>query len=148
MSLFKKMDEDLIKALRAGEKDKLAVLRGLKSDLKYRQIDKGEELTEDEVIGVLNSAVKKRRDSIEQFKTGGREDLVKNEEFGLQIIQQYLPEPISHEKLVEIIEKAIEETGADSPQKIGLVMKAVMPQVKGRADGKLINKLATELLTQ
>lgn len=148
MSLFEKIEEDLIKALKAGEKEKLTVLRSLKSDIKYRQIDIGEEFTEDDLISVITSSAKKRRDSIEQFKKGGREDLVKNEEFGLNILNQYLPEQISEEKLLEIINKAIEDTGADSPQKIGLIMKAVMPQVKDRADGKLINRLATKLLSK
>jgi len=148
MSLLKKIEEDTIKALKAGEKEKLTVLRGLKSDIKYKQINKGEELTDDEVIAVLNGAVKKRKDSIEMFQKGGRDDLVKKESFDLEIIQKYLPEQLSQDELIMIIKKAIEETGADSPQKIGLVMKKVMPEVKGRADGKTINKLASELLSQ
>lgn len=138
----------MTKALKAGKKDRLTVLRGLKSDLKYRQIDKGDDLTDDDVISVLNSAAKRGRDSIEQFGKGGRDDLVKGEEFGLKIIYEYLPEQLSEEKLAEIIKEAIEDTGADSPQKIGLVMKAIMPQVKGKADGKLVSKLAMELLSK
>ncbi len=148
MSLLKKIEEDIIKALKAGEKDKLTDLRGLKSDIKYRQIEKGEDITDDDVIGVLNSARKKRRDSIEQFEKGGRDDLVQKEKLGLEIVEEYLPEQLSEDKLVEIIKKAIDDTGADSPAKIGLVMKAVMPQVKGRADGKLINQLVSQFLSE
>lgn len=148
MSVIKKIDEDMIKALKAGEKDKVTALRGLKSALKYRQIEKRDELTDDDVIGVLNSIRKKHRDSIEQFEKGGRDDLVKKEKFGLAVIEEYLPEQLTEDKLVEIIRKAIEETGADSPAKIGMVMKVVMPQVKGQADGKVINKLAMELLSK
>ncbi|MCK4632382.1 MAG: GatB/YqeY domain-containing protein [candidate division Zixibacteria bacterium] len=148
MSLLKQIDKDLIEALKAGEKQKVTVLRGLKSDLKYRRIDKGEDLVDEDIVAVLSSCAKKVRDSIEQFRNGGRDDLVAKEEFDLNIIQVYLPEQLSEEKLREIVREAIEETGADSPQKIGLVMKVVIPKVKGQADGKMINKLAMEILAK
>ena len=148
MSLFEKIDQDIKKALKAGEKERLTVLRGLKSDLKYRQIDKAEELTDDDVIAVLSSSAKKRRESIEQFQKGGREDLVQKEQSELAIITSYLPEQLSEEKLRRIISDAIAESGADSPQKVGLVMKIVMPKIKGQADGKLVNKLAMEMLAK
>jgi len=135
-------------ALKAGEKERLTVLRGLKSELKYKQIDKVDELTDDDAIAVLSSAAKKRRESIEQFQKGGREDLVKKEQAELAIITSYLPEQLSEEKLHQIISDAIAESGADSPQKVGLVMKVVMPKIKGQADGKLVNKLAMEILAK
>ena len=147
MSLFKTIEENIIKALKAGEKEKLTVLRGLKSDLKYKQIEIGKELTDDDCIAVLNSALKKRNDSIEQFKAGGRDDLVKSEEFGVAVIKEYLPEPLSDDELTTLIKAAITESGADSPQKIGLIMKIVIPQVKGRADGKRIKDISIKLLT-
>jgi uncharacterized protein YqeY len=136
----------MIEALKAGEKEKLTVLRGLKSDLKYRQISAGKELTDQQVLEVLGSAAKKRRESAEQFAAGGRQDLVDKEQAELAIIESYLPEQLSEAEIKDAIKAAIEETGADSPQKIGLVMKAVMPKVKGRADGKTVQKLAAELL--
>ncbi len=148
MSLESRIDQDLIEALKAGEKAKLTVLRGLKSDIKYKRIDKGEDLTDDDVIGVLSTCAKKVRDSIEQFGRGGRDDLVKKEQFELSIIQSYLPEQISEEKIREIVAAAIAESEADSPAKIGLVMKIVMPQLKGQADGKMVNKLAMEMLAK
>ena len=148
MSLIERIDEDIKKALKAGKKDKLTVLRGLKSDIKYKQIDKGEELSDDDVVAVLGSARKKVLDSIEQFEKGGRDDLVEKEKFGLGVIEQYLTEQMSEEKLLEIIRSSIAETGADSPAKMGLVTKAVIPQVKGQADGKLISRLVTELLSK
>ncbi len=147
MSLYKTIEENIIKALKAGEKEKLIVLRGLKSDLKYKQIEIGKELTDDDCIAVLNSALKKRNDSIEQFKAGGRDDLVKSEEFGAAVIKEYLPEPLSDDELTAFIKDAIAESGADSPQKIGLIMKIVIPQVKGRADGKRIKDISIKLLT-
>ncbi len=148
MSLSEKINQDMIRALKAREKEKLAVLRGLKSDLKYRQIDKGDELTDEDVIGVLSSQAKKRRESIEEFQKGGREDLVQKEQAELDIITSYLPEQLSEDRLREIINEAIAETGADSPQKVGLVMKIVMPQIRGQADGKRVNQLAIEILAK
>jgi uncharacterized protein YqeY len=149
MSLFERIDQDMKQALKAGDKERLSVLRGLKSDLKYRQIDKkGEELSEEDAIAVLSSAAKRRRESIDEFKKGEREDLVRKEKFELDVITSYLPEQLSEEKLREIIREAIAETGADSPQKLGLVMKIVMPKIKGQADGKLVNKLAMDMLAK
>lgn len=146
MSTITQIDSDIKEALKSGQKEKLTVLRGLKSDLKYAQIDKGKELTEEDVIGVLSSAAKKRRDSIEQFQAGERQDLVDSETFGLNIIEQYLPKQLSEDELRQIIKDAVAESGAESPQQIGLVMKVVMPKVKGKADGKVVNRLVSEIL--
>lgn len=148
MLLFEKIDQDMIKALKAGEKEKLTVLRGLKSELKYRQIEKGDKLTDEDAITVLSSQAKQRRESIEQFHKGDREDLVAKEQAELGIITSYLPEQLGEDKLRELIREAIVESGADSHQEVGLVMKAVMPKIKGQADGKLVNKLATEMLAK
>lgn len=148
MSIFKNIEQEIIKALKGGEKERLTVFRGLKSDLKYKMIDKGEDLTDEETIAILKSAAKKRRDSIDQFTKGGRNDLVQQEKFGLEIIETYLPKQMTEDELMPIIKEAIEEIGADSPQKVGLVMKAVMPKVKGMADGKLINQIALKLLSK
>ncbi len=147
MTLLQRIDDDLIKALKGGEKAKLIVLRGLKSDIKYKAIEKGEDLSEDDVIGVLGSAAKKSRDAIEQFKIGHRDDLVEKESMELGIIMSYLPEQLTEEKLREFIRNAITETGADSPAKVGLVMKEVMTEVKGKADGKFVNKLVGDMLS-
>ena len=148
MSLAKKIDSDLIEALKAGDKAKVTVLRGLKSDLKYKLIAKGEDLTDDDMIAVLSSAAKKRRESIEQFKQGNRDDLAEKEQSELEVIEQYLPAQMGEDEIRQIVASAIEETGADSPQKMGLVMKVVMPKVKGKADGKLVNRLVAQLLAE
>jgi len=147
MSLLKRIDEDLIKALKAKEKDKVTLLRGLKSDIKYKKIEKGDELSDEEVILVLAAAAKRRKDSIEQFTKGNRQDLADKESAELEVIQHYLPKQISKDKLKEIIQDSIKSTGADSPAKLGLVMKDLMPKVKGQADGKLINQMVRELLS-
>lgn len=147
MSLLNRIDEDLIKALKGGDRLKATVLRGLKSDFKYKQIDKGAELSEDDLIAVLSSAAKKHKDSIEQFAAGNRGDLVEKETTELAIIVGYLPDQLPEEQLRELIIDAIKESGADSPAKAGLVMKALMPKVKGKADGKLVSKLVSEFLS-
>ena len=148
MSLLSKIDEDLIKALKAGEKAKATVLRGLKSDFKYKKIDIGRELSDEDCIDVMSTVAKKIKDSIEQFGKGGREDLVEKEESELEIIQSYLPQQLGEQELKQIIQDAIKESGAQTPQQMGLVMKVVMPKIKGRADGKLASKLAIELLAK
>lgn len=148
MSIFEQVNKDMIKALKGGDKDRLTVLRGLKSDLKYKKIEIGAELTDEQALETLASAAKKRRESIEQFRAGGREDLVKSEEFELEVISSYLPKQLTEEELRQMAEAAIKEVGADSPKQMGLVMKALMPKIKGRADGKLVNKLISELLAK
>ncbi len=146
MSLLQQIDNDLKEALKAGQKERLSVLRGLKSDIKYKQIELGHEMSDADIIGVLTSASKKRKESIEQFKAGGRMDLVAKEEAEFTIIQAYLPEQLSEDKLRQIIKETIAETGANSPKMMGVVMKALLPKVKGMADGKLVSQLVTELL--
>jgi hypothetical protein len=95
---------------------------------------------------VLSGCAKKRRESIHEYRKGNREDLATKEEFELGLIQAYLPEQISEERLRDIIKQAIVESGVDSPAKIGLVMKILMPRVKGQADGKLVQKIVAEEL--
>ena len=146
MSLFEQVDKDMVKALKGGDKHRLTVLRGLKSDLKYKQIELGEKLTDEQAIEVLSGAAKRRRDSIEQFRKGDREDLVRQEEFELDVILAYLPKQLTEDELRQMAGAVIAEIGADSPQQMGPVMKALMPKIKGRADGKAVSKLIAELL--
>lgn len=134
--------------MKAGEKARLLCLRGLKSDLKYKRIETGKDLTDEQAVEVLSTAAKKRRDSIEMFQKGGRDDLVQKEQAELDIITTYLPKQLGETELRDLIGAAIAATGADSPQKIGLVMKALMPDVKGKADGKLVSKLVAEMLAK
>ncbi len=148
MSLLEDIDRHLTEALKAGDKLRVTVLRGLKSDLKYRRIDKGNDLTDADIIEVLSSAAKKRREAIEQFTAGKRQDLADKEQAELEIITTYLPRQMSEDELRVLIADAITESGAASPAQLGLVMKVLMPRVKGKADGKLVNKLAAEMLAK
>lgn len=146
MTLFERIDQEIKEALKAGQKDRLTTLRGLKSDIKYYLINNHAEPTDEVVQTVLSGCAKKRRESIEEYRKAGREELAVKEESELAVIQAYLPEQLSEERLREIVKQAIAESGADSPAKIGLVMKVLMPRVKGLADGRLVQKLVSELL--
>ena len=147
MSILTKIDDELKSALKAGDKLKATVLRGLKSDIKYRQIDLGRDMTDEDVTATLQSAAKRRRDSIEQFKKGGRDDLVDKESRELELIEGYLPEQLSEDKIREHIQVSLEATGASSPAQMGAVMKDLMPRLKGQADGKLVSQLVRQTLS-
>jgi uncharacterized protein YqeY len=148
LNIIERIDQDLKEALKAGDRAKATVLRGLKSDLKYKQIDARADLTEAMVIDTLSSAAKKRRESIEQYGQGGRQDLVDKETSELKIIEDYLPQQLSEDELRTLVSEAIDEAGAQSPKDMGKVMKVLMPKVKGRADGKLVNRLVSEILAK
>ncbi|MFH1701707.1 MAG: GatB/YqeY domain-containing protein [Candidatus Zixiibacteriota bacterium] len=149
MSLQKRIDEDVIKALKSGEKDTVTTLRGLNSDIKYYRINNQiEELKDDDIIKVLSSAAKQRRDSIEKFQQGGRDDLVQKETAELALITAYLPEQLSPEEIERLVVEVIGETGAAGMSDMGKVMKAVMPRTKGQADGKVIKEIVSRLLSQ
>jgi len=147
VSILLKIDEELKSALKAGDKLKATVLRGLKSDIKYRQIDLGRDMTDGDILATLQSAAKRRRDSIEQFKKGGRDDLVDKESRELELIEGYLPEQLSEDKIREHIQASLEATGASSPEQMGAVMKDLMPRLKGQADGKLVSQLVRQMLS-
>ena len=152
MGLYQKLEDDIKTAMKAKNMDRLTALRGLKSDIKYKMIDApgGIEAGMDDagVIAILTTAAKKRKESIEQYKAGGRQELAEKEAFELAIIQEYLPEQLPESKLREIIAASIAEAGAAGPSDAGKVMKVLMPKVKGLADGKLVNQLVTELLAK
>ncbi len=148
MSLLKQIDQDLVKALKSGDRLAADTLRGLKSDIKYFQLDKRlDEVSDDDIVGVISSSAKRRRDSIEQFAAGGRQDLVDKETRELEIVQEYLPQQLSEDDVEKIVKEAVEETGAQSLADMGKIMKIVMPKVKGRADGKLVQKIVTRTLS-
>lgn len=146
ISLKQKIDKDLKQALKSKDSLRLGVLRMMKSEIRYKEIEKGSELSSDEMISVLSSSVKRRKDSIQQFEKGGREDLVSQEKAELEVILGYMPEQLTEEKLIEIISQAIKEVNATGPSDLGKVMKLVMTQVKGKADGKMVNQLVSSHL--
>ncbi len=150
MSLMNTIDKDLISAMKARDTFTTTVLRGLKSDIKNSQIaggTRGEEISDEKVIEILSSAAKRRKDSIEQFTAGNRKDLADKETAELEIIQRYLPEQLSEDKVREIVTATIDQEGVGSLKELGKLMKALMPKLKGKADGKLISSLAKEILS-
>jgi uncharacterized protein YqeY len=146
MSLLQKLDDDLKRALKASDSLKVSVLRLTKAALKNKQIDKGEELSDDEIISTLSTLSKQRRESIELFSKGGREDLAEKERQELAILRSYLPKQLTAEELDAIITEAIKESSAGGLKEIGKVMRLVMQRVKGTADGKIVNQRVKELL--
>ncbi|WP_017186149.1 GatB/YqeY domain-containing protein [Alkalibacillus haloalkaliphilus] len=146
MSLLDRLNEDMKQAMRKKEKDKLTVIRAIKSSLQNEAISKNEELTEDDELQVLTREVKQRKDSLQEFKDASREDLVEKTERELALIETYLPKQLSDEELHQIIEKTIQEVGATSKQQMGKVMSAVMPKVKGKADGSKVNQFVLKQL--
>jgi uncharacterized protein YqeY len=146
MSLLQKIDDHLKRALKASDSLKVSVLRLAKAALKNKQIDKGEELSDDEILSIFSTLSKQRRESIELFSKGGREDLAEKERQELAILQSYLPRQLTTEELDAIIAGAIKESSAGGIKDIGKVMRLVMQRVKGAADGKIVNQRVKELL--
>ncbi len=147
MGLKEKIDADTKEALKAGAKDKVSALRMLSAALKNKQIDKRRPLTDEEVIETVHSLIKQRKDSIEQFAKGGRQDLVDKETTELRILEAYLPPQLTREEIEAKVREAVAQTGARGAKDMGKVMKALMPMVAGRADGKLVSELVKQALS-
>jgi len=146
MTKLEIIDADIRDAMKARDKDKLTYLRNFKSALKYKEIEKKDKLTEDEEITILTSVAKKLRDSIEQARDGDREDLATKSEDELKLLMGYLPEQMSPEEVEKIAREIIERLNDDGPLNKGIVMKNLMPKVKGKADGKVVNEIVQRLL--
>ncbi len=147
MSLYDDIILDLRKSIKEQDKGRLSVLRGLKTAIKNKQVELREELTDDQIRGVLSSEIKKRKEAIEKFGQGLRQDLVEKEEEELRILSSYLPPQLSTEEIKGVVTQAIEEISASGPKDLGRVMKSVMPKLAGRADGREVNRIAQELLS-
>jgi uncharacterized protein len=138
--------KDLAQAMKSGDKVALSVLRMLKSDLKYKQIELGRDLTDEDCLGVLTTTAKKRQDSIDSFTKGGRDDLVAGEKAELEVLKKYLPQQLSESELEKVIDEVIASSGASTPADFGAVMKNLMPKVKGRSDGRMVNEIVRKKL--
>ncbi len=147
MSVFERINSDLVSAMKAGDKGRTVTLRGLKSAIQYRKIDKGSDLTDDEVIAVVSSTVKKHKDSIEQYDKAGRDDLVQEEKAQLEVALVYLPKQLEAEEIEKEVDEIIADVGASGPSDIGKVMKGIMPKLRGRADGKLVKEIVSRRLS-
>jgi uncharacterized protein len=137
---------DIKVAMKAQEKDRLLALRTLHSEIKNLELIEQKELNDGNVAGVVAKAIKQRMESIEQFKAANRNDLVEKEQAQADIYKKYLPAQLTKEEIESVVAAAVAEAGAQGKQDLGKVMKIVMPQVKGRADGKLVNEIVAQKL--
>lgn len=148
MSLLDDIDHCFKTALKNQDRLELSTLRLLKTALKNRQVQEKRSLTEAEVIEVITSQVKQRRDSVEEFKRAGRSDLAQQEEEELRFLLSFLPQQLAPGEIRRQLEEIISELQASGPGDLGRVMKAAMVRLAGRADGKVVNAVARELLTE
>lgn len=162
MSLKEKINQDFKEAFKAKEELKVSVLRMLNASIKNKEfekraklskggaaeaeLEKQSQLTDAEVLGVLGTEAKRRKDSIEQYQNGGRPELAMQEEAELKILTAYLPEQMGEDEVRKIVVESIKESGATGAADLGKVMKVLMPKVKGKADGGLVNKIVKEEL--
>ena len=147
MSLLERLNSDIKQAMKNKEKDKLSVIRMIKSSIQNEAIKTGNELSEEEELTVLSREVKQRKDSLHEFDKAGRQDLVEKIRTELQYVELYMPKQLSEEEVSEIVKQAISETGASSKAEMGKVMAVIMPKVKGKAEGSLVNKLVQQHLS-
>jgi uncharacterized protein YqeY len=145
-SLKDKLSEELKVSLKAGDKCRLSVIRMTMAAIKNAEIDKRSALTEPELLGLVSKECKKRMESIEAFQKGNREDLVAKEQEELEILKAYLPRQLTREEINAAALEAIDSVGAKTMADKGKVMAVLMPQMKGKADGKVVNEAVEELL--
>ena len=147
MSLRSKIPEDLKNALRNKNAVELSVLRMLQSAIRNKEIEKNKsELTDEEVIEVITSEIKKRRESIEGYMKGRRQDLADKENSELEVLMKYMPKQLTEEEVREEVRKAIQEAGVNNSKELGKVMKVIIPRTKGKADGAMVNRVVREEL--
>ena len=147
MGFDEKINSEMILATKAQDKVRLSAIRMMKTAIHNREIDLKRKMNETEFLQLLSSMVKQRKDSIDQFKKGGREDLVNKEEAELKVIQEFMPDQMSEEDIDKEIGKAISEVGAVGIKDMGKVMKILMPKLTGKADGKMVGEKVKEKLS-
>ncbi|MCM3674061.1 MULTISPECIES: GatB/YqeY domain-containing protein [Peribacillus] len=147
MSLLERLNNDMKQAMKNKEKDKLSVIRMLKASIQNEALKQRQDLTDDEELTVLSRELKQRKDSLQEFENAGRSDLVDKVRTELVYVEAYMPEQLSEEDISEIVKQTIEEVNATSKADMGRVMGALMPKVKGKADGSLVNKLVQQHLS-
>ena len=147
MTLKEQLTEDMKSAMKQKEHVRLTTIRLVRSAIKNREIELGQDLDDGEVLKVIATAVKQHKESIEHYKKGDREDLVKQEQAELEILESYLPQQMTEDEVSALVKEAIEAVHATSMKDIGKVMKYIMPKTQGRADGRMINQLVKQQLS-
>jgi len=146
MGLLDDINQQLKEAMKSKDENALNTLRSIKSALNYRKTETGGDLEEADVVEVLRKEAKKRKDSIEQFRQGGRDDLVEREQAQLEVLDRFLPEEMGDEQIEARAKEVIEEMGASSKKEMGKVMGRLMPEMKGKADGNRVKNIVSGLL--
>ena len=146
MSLKQKLQEDLKSSMKNKDTVKKSVITLIRASIKQYEVDNRVELGDDEIVDLIAKQLKQTRDSREEFSKAGREDLVSKAEAEIEVLKEYLPQQLSEEELNKIVISTISEVGATSMKDMKKIMKSIMPKVKGRADGKLINELVKKNL--
>ncbi|MGA8891706.1 MAG: GatB/YqeY domain-containing protein [Anaeromyxobacteraceae bacterium] len=146
MALREKLDEDLKSAMRAKDSLRMNTVRGLKSAIKYREIELMKPLDDAAILGVVATEIKRRRDSVDQYRAGNRPDLADKEEAEIKILQEFLPQQLTPAEVEAKVAEVIARVGAQGPKDMGAVMKALLPEVQGRADGKVVSELVKQRL--
>lgn len=146
MALNDRINEDMKAAMKAKEKFTLSVLRMLRSEIKNEEIAKREKLNDEAIIQVLSRELKKRKDAAEEYRKFNRQETAADLDKEAEIILSYLPKQLSEEEITEIVKNAVEKTGAQSKKDMGKVMGAIMPELKGKADGRLVNQIVQSFL--
>jgi uncharacterized protein YqeY len=147
MGLEERLVEEMKQAMKSNDKLKLSTIRMIRSSIKNKEIEQRKPLDDEGILRVMQGMVKKGEESIEQFRAGGRMDLVDKETKEIETLKSFMPQPLSREEILKIIDQTIEETKASSLKDIGKVMKSVMPKLGGKADGSLVNQLVKEKLS-
>ena len=149
MSLKERITGDMTAAMKSKEAARLSTLRMVKAAVQNREIEKGGELTDEELTKLLQSLVKQRRDSVEQYEKAGRAELVEKERAEIAVIEEYLPQAATREEIERAVEEAVAETGASSLKEMGAVMKAALARLAGRnADGRVVSEIVKSKLGQ
>ena len=147
MAVKEQLDVELKQAMRDKDALKLSVVRMLKSAIKYREIELMKPLDEAGVLAVVSSEIKRRRDSVEQYKAGNRMDLADKEDAEITILQAWLPAQLGVEEIQKLVEAAVQKANAQGPKDMGAVMKLLMPETQGKADGKVVSELVKARLS-
>jgi uncharacterized protein YqeY len=147
LKLIDRINEDIIRSMKAKDGTRVSVLRFLMASIQGKEKDKKEALEEEEVLAEIQSSAKRRKESLEAFSEGGRQDLVDKEAAELVILEEYLPEQLSEDEIRSAVQETVAEVGAESMADLGKVMKELMPKLQGRADGKLASQIVREVLS-
>ena len=147
MGLDERLVDEMKESMKSGDKVRLSTIRMIRTAVKNKEIELRKKPDDEEILRVIQGMVRKSEESIEQFRMGGRMDLVEKETREIEILKSYLPQSLGREEILKVIDQTIEETQATSMKDLGKVMKSVMPKLTGKADGKLVNQLVKERLS-